>query len=123
MANAVDDLDANNDRRRKPRHLSREAVLLEIMPSFEQLSSNPEIVSGNSVDLSISGIQLELERELIVGTVLDICIKLKSVPRKFFLTGEIRWCSTVRRDLYKVGIEIINGMNTDYAAWRILFEE
>lgn len=123
MSNSANVVQSKNDRRKKARHLAREAVLLEIMPSFEQLSSNPEIVNGSSVDISSSGIQLELERELIVGTILDLCVKLNSVPRKFFLTAEVRWCSPVREGLFNVGIEIINGMDTDYNSWMMLFED
>lgn len=123
MSNSANAMQSKAERRKKARHLAREAVLLEIMPSFEQLSSNPEIVNGNSVDISSSGIQLELDRELITGTVLDLCVKLNSIPRKFFLTGEVKWCSPLQHDLHNVGIEIINGMNTDYAAWMVLFED
>ena len=106
------------EHRAAARLLRRESVSIQILlPSMDD-SRPAEVVASETIDISGQGMRVLLQEPLQTGRIFDICVELKEEPRRFLLTGETRWCRySNKRKGHEVGLEILDGEGTDYAAW------
>lgn len=112
-----------NERRRAERFNATEIVCLEVVSGLDTLDEMADVLFAETIDLSSEGLQIKTNQPLEEGMIFDFCVQLKSVPRKFLLTGEVRWSSRLDEDSYNAGIYILDSIDSDYGDWTILFKE
>ncbi|TNF33345.1 MAG: PilZ domain-containing protein [Gammaproteobacteria bacterium] len=116
----------NNDERRAEARYSRtEHISLKIVFSSENPGLLGKNLDGKTVDVSASGLGLVLDRPIQVDSVLDVWVTLKDQNKKYFLTGNVRWCSELEvGGAYKIGLVLRERTDTvtDLAAWRTVFK-
>jgi len=88
------------EKRKEARYPTRDAALVRELPP----AHNREELPATVIDVSKSGLRLELERQLWKGSRIEIAI----VPRKLVIFGEVRYC---RRSgaIFQVGV-LIEGL-------------
>lgn len=111
-----------SERRRAERFNANEIVCIEVISGSDTLDEMADILFAETIDLSSKGLQIKTNQPLEEGMIFDFCIQLKSVPRKFMLTGEVRWSGKLEDDAYKAGIYILDTVDSDYGDWTILFK-
>lgn len=110
------------ERRRHRRLKQKERLCIQIIESDRVPALRGKTVYCSSVDISASGLQIELDREAPPGCVLDLWIEVKGRRGRIFLTGEVRWCTeNQERGKYQLGIEIQAGDATQVQDWTALF--
>ena len=109
-----------DDRERRCEHrLNAETtVFLEYFANGTD-HSEPRIILCNTLDISRSGIQIELDTELPVGGVLRLCIDHDVLEKPLFLVAEVRWCRRSGETVH-IGFELFDAEMTDVDDWERL---
>lgn len=109
--------DKSHERRSELRIDEQATIFLEIMSASHDNSSAPNVVICNSLDLSANGIQVAMDDEIAVGSILRLGVDLPDGKDALYLVGEAKW---VRRDgdQYLIGFELYDAENTDIAGWK-----
>ena len=77
-----------NDHRIEDRLRIEETVFIEIPDA--SIDTEDRVVICSSSDLSANGIQVVVDKDIAVGSILRLCLDLpKAEP--IFLTGEVKW--------------------------------
>ncbi|MBL4794885.1 MAG: PilZ domain-containing protein [Pseudomonadales bacterium] len=108
------------NRRAGVRHTRKEVIHIEISAASHDQLDIGEVVSCATQDVSGAGLQIIMDRELPEGAILDLCVELEGIPRKFFLTAEVRW-NRAEDDGVKIGFLLFDGEQTDIETWRGIF--
>lgn len=109
------------NRRADRRHDHKEALSLTIIFTSQNPALLGRTLKGSTVDVSASGLRIQLKTPLPAESTIDVSITLKDDPYKYFLSGKVRWCrETNEEGSYQVGIVIQDLVNTetDYKRWR-----
>ena len=92
-------------------------------------STSPGLLGKNldskTVDISASGLRISLDRPIEVDSVLDVWVTLKKENKKYFLTGNVRWCNeTEKPGIYHAGVVLRERTDTitDLRSWRKSFK-
>jgi len=116
----------NEERRSDERFDNSEAISLKIVFSSENPGLLGKTISGETVDISASGMRISMEREIKIDSVLDVWVTLHEQNKKFFLTGNVRWCrpSDTGND-YQIGLVLRERTDTvtDLASWQQAFRK
>jgi len=124
MPNSQDNPTQSGNHRTTTRLLRKESVSIQILRPCAGDSCPAEVVASETIDISRHGLRLLLPEPLEAERIFDICVKLKDDPKRFLLTGETRWCRyNSERQAHEVGIEILDGEQTDFTAWSQSLEE
>jgi len=95
-----------------------ETIFIEIIASDS--TSAGSVIMCNSLDLSANGLQVIVDEEISVGTILRLCIDLKDAD-PIFLVGEVMW---QRPDAetggYRIGFSLFEAEGTDFDRWKEL---
>ena len=105
---------------RKYRRLSFQGTIFIELVSPGLAAHDGEVVMCKTIDISRSGLRVGVNRELIVGAILQIGVELTDEEETLYLAGEVKWC---RRDEnseqpWLVGFELLNANDSDIDAWR-----
>lgn len=114
------------ERRADARYHRSDSISVKIVFSSENPGLLGKSLDGATVDISASGMRIEVSRPIVLDSVLDIWVKLKEDNRQFFLTGNIRWCAeTDTSGVYQAGLVLRERSDTitDLASWRDLFKQ
>ncbi len=109
------------ERRGAKRHQAQEALNLKIVFSSENPGLLGRTISGSTVDISASGLRIEMKQKIKMDSVLDVWVTLKDNHKKYFLTGNVRWCSEANADgIYQIGVVLRERSDTvtDLDGWR-----
>lgn len=112
---------AEIERRDSVRIAQKEALDLKIVFSSENPSLLGKTLSGSTLDVSASGVRIELNHQIKMDSVLDVWITLKETNKKYFLTGNVRWCEKMSDgDYYQIGVVLRERADTvtDFEAWK-----
>lgn len=101
------------ERRRSPRQSRRETLFAQV--GFAAQGGPHRTVRCRSADLSGSGLRVEVEAGISVGTELDLWVRLDASAQNFLLRGRVRWYDASRRE---AGIAVRFAEGTDYWAWQ-----
>jgi len=92
-------------------------------------SASPGLLGKNldskTVDISASGLRIALDRPIEIDSVLDVWVTMKKQNKKYFLTGNVRWCSeTELPGIYHAGLVLRERTDTitDLRSWRKSFK-
>ena len=95
-----------------------ETIFIEIIASDSRSAGN--VIMCNSLDLSANGLQVLLDEEISMGSILRLCIDLKNTD-PIFLVGEVKW---MRPDpetgAYRIGFLLFESEDTDIETWKTL---
>ncbi len=114
------------ERRVAERYESRQALDLKIVFSSENPNLLGKTLCGSTLDVSASGLRIELNQPIMVDSVLDVWITLKDDPKKYFLTGNVRWVHEMEVGGYfQIGVVLRERSDTitDFANWKAAFKE
>jgi hypothetical protein len=113
------------DKNRKHQRIRMDSRVFIELTSADLTNGEPaEIVSCDILDVSQSGLQVGLDRELPVGAILQIGAELPGSDDTFYLAGEVKWCR-LREESgsdWSVGFQLMNAHDSDIENWRQLLE-
>ena len=96
----------------------QETVFIEIIASDSNSAGN--VIMCSSLDLSANGLQVIVDEEISMGTILRICIDLRD-EEPIFLVAEVKW---QRPDEdsggFRVGFLLFESDDTDIQRWKEL---
>jgi hypothetical protein len=107
----------NNERRSETRIDEKTTVFIEVCSSSFDNTSPANITICNSLDLSTNGIQVEMDQEVAVGTILRLCTELGGGEQALYLVGETKWIKPAGEN-FNVGFELYDAENTDIIGWK-----
>ena len=113
----------SNDARRAQRFERNDRMFVQVILSVEEPGLVGSTLSSNAVNISSGGLQFRVPSALPVGALLDVWIDVNSRPGKFFLSGEVRWCRPNEDGSSSVGLELRQGIATDFEEWRAFHAE
>ena len=117
--------DNYEDRRADPRFEMSEDFTLKIVFSSENPGLLGKTISGSTVDVSASGLRLSLNVPIQLDSVLDVWVTLKENNKKYFLTGNVRWCNEGEvSGTYLIGLVLRERSDTvtDLSSWKDMFK-
>src|SRR5882724_549403 len=104
--------ETSREKRKEARYPTNDAAEVRVLPS------NGETVAATIIDISKSGLRLELGRTLLKGRRLEITIS----PRKLVIFGEVRYCRRVG-GVYQAGVLIEGVVSPDQDAETHLLDD
>lgn len=113
------------ERRGASRYLLKEALELKIVFSSENPNLLGKKICGSTLDVSSSGLRIEIDQEVKLDSVLDVWVTLKDDHKKYFLTGNVRWCNATEvNGYYQVGVVLRERSDTvtDLDSWQAEFK-
>lgn len=110
-----------DERRRFPRMRREErAVLREINKSDDDPVRGTHYCT--TLDISPTGLQIRLKRELQAGEPVAVDIHLEGYGESFHLCGETKWCRQLPGEAaYLAGVEILDIDGGNATSWRRVF--
>ena len=116
----------HDERRVEVRYTQNEELNMKIVFSSENPGLLGKTLDGSTVDVSASGLRIMLNQPIQVDSVLDVWVNLKEQNKKYFLTGNVRWCNeTEVGGTYQVGLVLRERTDTitDLASWQSIFRK
>ncbi|MCW8955406.1 MAG: PilZ domain-containing protein [Gammaproteobacteria bacterium] len=113
------------DRRADPRIEQAADLTVKIVFSSSSPGLLGKNLDGKTVDISASGLRVSLDRPIDVDSVLDVWVMMKKENKKYFLTGNVRWCNeTEQPGIYHAGVVLRERTDTitDLRSWRKSFK-
>ncbi len=117
--------DQVENRRQSPRISLKEALNLKIVFSSENPNLLGKTLCGSTIDVSASGLRIELNQQIKIDSVLDVWVTLKENDKKYFLTGNVRWCRTLETgEYFQIGVVLRERSDTvtDLDSWQDAFK-
>jgi Tfp pilus assembly protein PilZ len=92
-------------------------------PAMEETDSG-KLAACKSLNVSQGGLQVELEEDITVGALLQVCVELPNADDPLYLVGEVRWCRPGggEEGPWVAGFQLMNAVNSDIGHWRDLVE-
>lgn len=112
---------STDERRGELRGVREERLFVKVL----DCETNPEVkdatISCATMDISASGMRLNLSQDIPQGALLELWVEVKGCPGKFLLTGIVRWSHANGED-YICGVELVeSGEVSDLGDWQDLF--
>jgi len=113
------------ERRADERVEQKEDISLKIVFSSENPGLLGKNLSGETLDISASGLRISLPCAIKIDSVLDVWVSFHNENKKYFLTGNVRWC---REDAdgsgFLIGLVLRERTDTitDLADWKDNFK-
>ena len=109
------------ERRAHPRFEASDDISLKIVFSSENPGLLGRTLDSSALDVSAGGLRISLNHAIKLDSVLDVWVTLKSQKRKFFLTGNVRWCNeSDKPGVYQIGLILRERTDTvsDLRSWQ-----
>lgn len=109
----------------KSRRSNTEDINVKIVFSSKDPSLLGKTLKAKAIDVSKTGLRLEIAHEISIDSVLDIVIETKSINRKYFITGNVRWRLPAKPGYYQIGLKFRERTDTksDLSNWKGEFKE
>lgn len=110
------------NKRQSVRYIRHDSLLVQILAASEAMDIAERTFVCKSVDASINGFKIELDREIAIHSLLDLWASFEGVEEKFYLRGRVCWCYELASDSaqFQLGVELEEAFATDYEKWRAL---
>jgi len=94
-----------------------ETIFIEVLSSTTE--DNGDVIMCTSIDLSANGLQVVVDNELAVGSILRLCVDLPD-KEPMFLVAEIKWKKPdPNSDGFLLGFLLFESEDTDIAEWKL----
>ena len=96
-------------------------VFVEIMAADPEEGSESVLVECDVVDVSFGGLKVNLDAELITGSILSICVVMPTFEDPFYLAGEVKWSRLNEEQEYgqwSAGFQLLTSSDSDIEHWR-----
>ena len=113
------------ERRGAARYQLQEALELKIVFSSENPNLLGKRICGSTLDVSASGLRIEINQQIKLDSVLDVWVTLKDNNKRYFLTGNVRWCTEMEvGGFYQIGVVLRERSDTvtDLDSWHAAFK-
>lgn len=113
------------NRRAALRVTLKEALNMKIVFSSENPNLLGKTLCGSTIDASSSGLRIELSQKIKIDSVLDVWVTLKETKKKYFLTGNVRWCQPMGTgEYFQIGVVLRERSDTitDLDSWQAVFK-
>ncbi|MFT5710681.1 MAG: hypothetical protein ACI8QT_001379 [Halioglobus sp.] len=106
--------------RAHPRHAFEGKIFIELLASDIENNQPGEIIQCTTLDVSLSGLRVGINRALEVGAILQVGVDLSEAEDIFYLAGEVKWCCRDDKGetVWLAGFELLNATDTDLEFWR-----
>jgi len=121
----VDSINTAEDRRDSMRYELKEALDMKIVFSSENPGLLGKTLCGSTIDVSASGLRIELNQQIKLDSVLDVWVTLKESQKRYFLTGNVRWCQEMEvGEYFQIGVVLRERSDTitDLDSWQSVFK-
>ena len=108
------------EQRRKHLRLPIESMIfIEPLISRPGRDESSRMIMCKSLNVSRGGLQVILEEELTVGTILQIGVELPGEKDRLCLAAAVRWClpSKNEQNPWMAGFQILNANDSDIERW------
>jgi Tfp pilus assembly protein PilZ len=108
------------EQKRKHLRLPIESTIyIKLLTSRPGQDESARMLKCKSLNVSRGGLQVMLEEELTVGTILQIGVELPSEKDTLYLAAEVRWClpSKNEHNPWMAGFQILNTHDSDIERW------
>ena len=110
-----------SERRSGQRLAEKGAVFIEVMSSSDLRTGHGQILISNTIEISTSGLRVELDQAIEVETILQLAVKLGKLEAAMYVVGEVRWCAPAPDGRgFQAGFELLESEGTDIETWRAL---
>lgn len=116
---------STQERRDALRFELNEALDMKIVFSSENPGLLGKTICGSTIDVSATGLRIELNQQIKIDSVLDVWVTLKETKKKYFLTGNVRWCKEMEVGGYfQIGVVLRERSDTvtDLDGWQVAFK-
>lgn len=112
------------DKRRHERLSFQGTIFIELVAAGMG-SDDGEVIMCKTIDISRSGLRVHVNRELVVGAILQIGVELVDAVDTLYLAGEVKWCRALEESEsdWAVGFELMNANDSDIETWRTVLAE
>ncbi len=73
--------------------------------SYPDTSLN-DTIHTQTYDISTEGLSIIIDKELPVGSSLDICLHMPDTQEEIYRKGKVVWLKTVNPKKYRIGIKL-----------------
>jgi len=112
-----------SEQRRKHLRLPLESeTFLELLSPRMGQAESERMIKCKTMNVSRGGLQVVLQEELGVGTILQIGVDLPGTEHTLYLAGEVRWClpSNDAQNPWLAGFQVLNADDSDIERWAAL---
>jgi hypothetical protein len=107
----------HSEKRLEPRIDQHTTVFVEVCSASFDNSEPATVVICHSLDLSANGLQIEMDQEVAIGTILRICAEFSDDEKPLYLVGETKWVKPAGKH-FAIGFALYDAENTDIAGWK-----
>jgi hypothetical protein len=107
------------ERRVEPRLDRTEILFARIVSCPEGPDPIGKTIKCTTVDMSISGLKLQMEEAVAQGSQVELWVKLGGHDAKLLLAGEVKWCMEKAKS-HLAGIKLGVGITDDLGLWKEL---
>ena len=105
------------DERVRPRYERDYTVFIEY-PPFGGFDEEAEVLICKSVDLSETGLQVAVDWDISVDSILRLCLEIKD-REPIFVTAKVMWQRYDQNENeYHLGFMLLESKETDYEDWQ-----
>ena len=117
-------MDTKPDRRRHVRLKRDDKLFVQVLAASESPALVGETLQCSTIDVSASGIKVEVGCEVPILSEIDLWIDVKACAQKYYMNGLVKWCYEVdaEQGVYQIGVQLLDIPFTDYADWRKIFD-
>lgn len=109
--------DADN-RRRAAREPVSDTLFIQTIGADQVTAVGTDLKTGNTVNASAYGMQVELDFEVLVDSEIALWISLPESTQRIMVNGTVRWTSrTTGGDRYMIGIELAEEAVPEMQRW------
>ena len=98
-------------------------VFVEVMAASPEEGGEAVLVECDVADVSFGGLKVNLDAELIKGSILSICVVMPAFEEPFYLAGEVKWSRLNEEEeggQWSAGFQLLTSSGSDIEHWREL---
>ena len=80
-----------SDRRREPRVHEEAAITVKVQSAPQARNLEGKMLQANLTDVSLGGIQMRVDTEIPIGSLLELEVVFHDSPRKYKHMGNVVW--------------------------------
>ncbi len=110
------------ERRRHPRMFCGDRLSVQLLAASDEPTPQGKTMASDARDVSAGGLCLRVDRQLPVGSSLDLWIRVAGRSGTFLLRGKVKWVNENADGDYLMGIEFLEKPSGDTGEWLSMIE-